>query len=670
MKQLMLAAAVQFANRSVSIDDVYWDKTVARVVQEGGLTYDVRGAIEAVNNVSIGAGRFGGQCPRFVSSGQRLTVGGTPFALNSDFTIEGHFFFEDIDASSNQYFMDFGNNGFILRYYGTGIAVYNGGGVIIQSGIKPQNDRWYHIAVVRHNQTLTLYIDGVAAGSAIFTTSLSYSTYTLGNYGGGGNYQTRGMIDQFRVVQEAVYTSDFVVPDAPFAIGGAEATYDPYWDDVVALLDASGDGTLVDAKGLQVVENVGAGIITSGTKIGAAAAQFSALGQYLRIQDTVNIFDFGTSPWTMEAWVKPTAINTGIGYLIGRGTASSFGGWSLVLNNMRPQLRWTTTGTSWNKITPLITDSALTLGIWYHIAAVRFGNSFLLFVNGKLISSVVGAADTIIASDIPVTFGNASDAAGQFYGVMDSIRITRGSSRYVSEFTPKMKSRYASNGNVVASANDPYWPKVPTLLDFTKDIGAGPDQFSIVLRRNGALIDSSALLFGKPTVRLESGASGGFNYSNGSKTLLGQVDFTAEGWIKTNFSDAATFLPIIGQWHASATGAWAIGVTNSKLRWLVRNGLDISGTSNIADGLWHHVAVSCVAGTLRLFVDGVMEASAAVGPYPIYNGNIQVGYNIVAEAASGFITHLGRVRLTQGKGRYTGNFATGKDTVQLTSLAA
>ncbi|MCY1296099.1 Concanavalin A-like lectin/glucanases superfamily protein [compost metagenome] len=479
------------------------------------------------------------------------------------------------------------------------------------------------------------------------------------------------MIDQFRVVQEAVYTADFTVPSAPFPIGGAEASYDPYWDQVIALLDDSSAGTLVDAKGLNVVENVGGvEIINSGTRIGLAAARFTAAGQFLRMPDNTNAFDFGSDAWTMEAWVKPSAVNTGIGYLIGRGTSASFGGFSLVLNNMRPQLRWTTTGTSWNKVTPLVTDSALTLGIWYHVAAVRFGNSFFLFVNGKMISSITGAVDTLTASAIPVTIGNGNDGTGQFYGTMDSIRITRGASRYISEFTPKMKTRYASNGNITASSNDPYWPKVPALLEYTKDIGVGPDAFSIVLKRNGVLIDSSSLLFGKPTVRLESGANGGFNYSNGSKTLLGAVDFTAEAWIKTNFNDVATFLPIVGQWHASATGAWALGVTNSKLRWIVRNALDLSGVTNIADGLWHHVAVSHVGGTLRLFVDGVLDASAPVGAYPVYNGNVQVGYNIAAEAASGFITHLSRVRLTQGKGRYVNNFTVGKDTVQLTSLAA
>lgn len=671
MRQLMMAAAVQYANRFLlgTVSDSTWDKTVARVIQENDVTFDIKADRESINDVDIGVGRFGTQCPRFSTAAKRLTVTGSPFALYSDFTIEGHFYFEDIEASTNQYMMDYGTNGFILRYYGGGIAVYNGGGVIIQSGIKPQNNRWYHVAVVRYNQTLTLYIDGVSVGSAVFTTGLAYTSYTLGNYGGGG-YAVRARIDQFRVVQEALYTGTFTVPAAPFPVGGQEATYDPYWSNTVALLDSANGSTLLDSTGKYTVENVGgASIISSGVKIGAAAVQFTAADQYLRIQDSLNEFDFGTVNWTVEAWVKPSAKPTGVLYLIGRGTAAAMGGWSLVLNNMRPQLRWSTTGTSWNKVTPLDNDTALEIGRWYHIAIARLGDTFQLFINGRLHYSVA-VADTLAASTLPVTIGNGEGGTAQFLGVMDSIRITRGISRYHSEFTPKLKTRYASNGNVIPSSNDPYWPRVVGLLEYISDIGAGPDQFSVVLKRTGAVIDPATPLFGKPSMRVTSGSGGGLNYSNGSKTTLGSLDNTVEGWVNTDYTGGTVALPIIGQYHATATGAWVLGVYAGKALFFIRGGNTLQGTKNINDGQWHHVAVSIRSGVMYMYVDGVLEAQTSWGVAPTYNGNIQVGYNISVEAPAGFRINVGRVRITKGRGRYTSNFVVGEDTVQLSSLAA
>lgn len=676
MKQLMLAAAVQLAKRSnnpvLTESKAIWDKTVSRVLVENGVVYDMRNPAITVRPAQVSVGKFGTDCPRFIST-DRLVMANNPFALYSDFTIEGFFNFESL-TRTNQYMADFGSNGFIIRYYKSGavdgIVVDTGGSTrVLESHFIPTPGVWYHVAVVRFGSSLTLYIDGVAQASAIFTANMAYSSFTLGNYGGGGTYSMVGLIDQFRIVQEAVYTANFIPPSAAFPVGGEEADVDPYWGNVIALVDSTVNGQFVDRSGKHTVEHVGAvAESTTEKKIGQSGIWLPSDGSYLRLPDASNLFDFGTENWTIECWVKPTAVNAGAAQLLGRGTLSSMGGWQLILNNMRPQLRWSTNGTSWNNVTSLAGLQAIPVNKWSHIAAVRFGGSFFIFVDGEMVTSFSGGA-TLIASTLPVTIGNAEGGQGQLIGYFDSVRITRGVSRYVAEFTPKLKTRYAASTGTVGNG-DIYWPKVKALLEFTKDISAGPDMFSIVLQRGNVLLDSEYTLFGERTLKVTSGSSGGINYSNATQTLLGNVDSTVEGWINTNYGGQTTMMPMIGQYHASTTGSWCFGVFQNKAFLIIRGGVQLYSTSTISNGQWHHLAISIKNGIVYMYVDGVLEAQAPWGAIPSYNGNIQVGYNIAAEAESGYRTNLARIRVTQGQARYTSNFIPDENTIPFNSLAA
>lgn len=129
-------------------------------------------------------------------------------------------------------------------------------------------------------------------------------------------------------------------------------------------------------------------------------------------------------------------------------------------------------------------------------------------------------------------------------------------------------------------------------------------------------------------------------------------------------------IPMIGQYHASAAGAWAFGVLNGKALFFIRDGASVAGTKIINDGQWHHIAVSIRSGIVYLYVDGALEAQATWGVTPSYNGNIQVGYNAAVESVANYRLNVSRVRVTQGQGRYTSNFTPDENTIRLNSLAA
>jgi len=79
---------------------------------------------------------------------------------------------------------------------------------------------WLHIAVVRASGVVTLYINGIAQGTATVTDNITdTSTLYVGDFtthDSFGYYNYNGLITNFRIVKgTAIYTSNFSVPSAP-----------------------------------------------------------------------------------------------------------------------------------------------------------------------------------------------------------------------------------------------------------------------------------------------------------------------------------------------------------------------------------------------------------------------------------------------------------------------
>jgi alpha-tubulin suppressor-like RCC1 family protein len=79
---------------------------------------------------------------------------------------------------------------------------------------------WLHIAVVRASGVVTLYINGLAQGTATVTDNITdTSTLYVGDFtthDSFGYYNYNGLITNFRIVKgTAIYTSNFSVPSAP-----------------------------------------------------------------------------------------------------------------------------------------------------------------------------------------------------------------------------------------------------------------------------------------------------------------------------------------------------------------------------------------------------------------------------------------------------------------------
>jgi hypothetical protein len=79
----------------------------------------------------------------------------------------------------------------------------------------------------------------------------------------------------------------------------------------------------------------------------------------------------------------------------------------------------------------------------------------------------------------------------------------------------------------------------------------------------------------------------------------------------------------------------------------------IKGSSNVADGSWHHIAICRSGSTCRLFVDGTQEASGSNS----VNYDAQPTFIGAFGASDGYFNgYIDDLRVTKGLARYTSNF--------------
>lgn len=150
-----------------------------------------------------------------------------------DWTVEGWFLFDELDATVylwNSY-QDADNRGGMYRQK-EGVGDYRlafywvVGGVVkaqykFDTGFAFSTDTiWYHIACVREGSSLKIFVDGVEVTLDVVT---PIGANSLGSFGGSMQLGAQnsalsvdGEIDEVRVSNIAVYSTNFTRPSAPF----------------------------------------------------------------------------------------------------------------------------------------------------------------------------------------------------------------------------------------------------------------------------------------------------------------------------------------------------------------------------------------------------------------------------------------------------------------------
>jgi hypothetical protein len=346
---------------------------------------------------------------------------------------------------------------------------------------------WTHIALCRSGSTLSLYVNGVPAGTDTYVGALPDTGFTLsiGAYS-SGTFGLNGYIDELRITKGvARYTTNFTPAAEAFANGVAVITGkvrdaeglpssrlvraynrttgamvnqaysgldgDPYYNYVSLLINgdgASGTTQVTDrSPNPKVITTYGnAQISTAQSKFGGSSLYFDGTGDYLSIP-TDTAFDVGNLDFTMEAWVYTLTVS-GLhaiwGYANGSASNTNYAYQMLQNNGSGWYHQLVVGGTQYG---PSTAGGSVTANQWIHVAFVRSGTNLLSFINGTLVATTsVGA---VVANNPAGSVLHIGQVHG-FYpwnGYMEDLRFTRGIARYTTSFTPPVTAHPTYGGN-------------------------------------------------------------------------------------------------------------------------------------------------------------------------------------------------------------------------------
>ncbi len=187
--------------------------------------------VSVVGNAAISTtqSKFGGASIALDGTGDYLTVPwDAAFSIEaSDFTVEMWVYRA---ASGVSHYIMSGrpaavSNGWEWRINATNfLQFFHTGGSSITGAVAVPSGQWAHVAVVRSGTTLSMYIDGVAAGSGTVTSGTASTATTLKiGCDNTGTTGFNGWIDEIRFTKGVVrYASAFTPPSAAFANGVGE----------------------------------------------------------------------------------------------------------------------------------------------------------------------------------------------------------------------------------------------------------------------------------------------------------------------------------------------------------------------------------------------------------------------------------------------------------------
>ena len=525
---------------------------------------------------------------------------------------------------------------------------------------------WQHIAYVRQDNNVYLYVDGELKAAASYEGSVN-----LGNSGSlklgadqNGENGMIGNIDDFRVtIGKSRYFNTFKVPEHQISNVGKSS-------DVKLLLHFEGDNnskTIVD-RGVSKISTCtclgNAEISSDKHRFGGTSLKLDGVNSVVEVPDSKINWptSFYASPFTIEGYfyfndVSKTQV-------------------MIKKNNSITMQYDNLSGLKFLSVTLTDTNNATTrfkqlpwepvANRWYHIAFVKNGVNVGLYVDGQRLVNAnylntIQDGGTSSPWDIG---GNRAGSADYFDGYIDEVRIVA-SAVYTDTFTPAHHQFFPTQEHAITS-NDNYQDQNKLLLHFEEADGSNlvdsSNNDTAVTLQNGTLNSDNAR-FGSKSLYVPASGKGaniaGLT-SNVTDIGNGNIDYTIEMYIKLNqiknnavlfTTDHAT------DQHLSIT-LKNNGIGAQTIEALLQHGsgvgshihtigaTDISSLNN--DGNWHHLALVRKSQKVKLYIDGVNLSNTLQNVGTTINGPFILGKDL-----DGYIDEL---RITDGVARYSGNF--------------
>ena len=597
----------------------------------------------------------------------------------------------------------------------TGNGLYNPGNDHRVSVPIPLNE-WHHVAADRDAAgVVRLYIDGTVYFSGtdsvpIFESSL---TVRVGSWVNPNGYWP-GAIDEVRVTKSrARYGGAFTPPTAPFPNPGAgggpyvqadqtlsgagtvvaalppiTGSLGPPDTNTVLLVHADGaDGSTFFTDSSLSVHTLfpvnGSQLTTATAKFGSASLATPASNSNVTVYGSVEDFQFGAGPFTIEAWIYLPATVTVNSVIFDQGTGVS-GNQGIAFyadNTAGLTLRYvrddTTIGTRFT------TNAGIPLNTWTHVAVERDAGGTLRFYRDGIVINSFSVPETFFASTVTPALGNLGINGNPFQGYIDEIRVSK-VARYGGAFTPPLvafdvgpsglvqaNETLAATGGarvdaILGSPLDTPLDANTVLLCHADDDGINPLAFKdsslsahTLVSVNSAQTNTISKKFGNASLWIPF--AGTYVEANNKITdfHFGSGQFTVEAW------GYATATPnnrqcIVSQWNGTVQNGWMLSLDNGWLEFVYST----TGSNNPAIGTdyspplntWvHYAADRDASNVIRVYADGVVIASGTAAT-TFYAPNDACRIGNTAEGNRGFPGYLDEIRVSKGVARYAGAF--------------
>ena len=611
-----------------------------------------------------------GWCVGFNGSSEYITVSDNAALAfgTGDFHIEAWIYLTNANVGGNYAIFSKGTNastGFMWRINsGNGLELvvgasttYTASGYFttFSGGYFNQNtalNKWVHVMVGRVSSNVYFGLNGEIVQRGTDTTNITTSDLGIIAAGRGaiaGNYFP-GFISNLRVIKGT----------NPYGISGTTSGLNKYIVPTTPLTTVSGTSLLTCQSNRYVDNSSYALTLTATNFTGIKAASpfspavpydstlgastyFSGDGNYLTIPYNSR-FNLGTNNYTVEFWYYPTSLQD-FSFVVGQNNNNA------ATSNFDIAIGTSTVyfeNYSGAGNYPVSSGSALLYNVWTHIAGVRNGNTFSLYINGVSVGSPVTAAAALNSNAVDIAMGrrNSGTASAGILGYVSNLRLVNGTAVYTSNFTPPTApvTAIANTVLLVNSTN-------ASIINQTAD--------NNLYTASTAKISTAQKQFGTGSM-IFNGTSDYVLISPGLANSLGLGDFTVEFWIYCNSISSSQTILYQG---TATTGEFQLLLSNpGTLTWYQSSSSTCFTLSNaIAASTWTHVAVTRSAGTSTFYINGTHSGNFASGSYPggWYNFTATTGIYIGSTSAGGnyFSGYMDDLRITPGYARYTGDFS-------------
>jgi hypothetical protein len=484
-------------------------------------------------------------------------------------------------------------------------------------------NQWNYFAISVSSNAITIYVNSATAGQT-GTTTLTNRTGTV-NFSVGaanGSFTPNAYLSNLRVSTIARTIS---VPTTPFTNDSDTRLLLFQSNRFINNGSTSSTLTPFGNSSVQAFSPFAPTAAYSAATVGGSG-YFDGTGDYLTTPSNA-AFGFGTSDFTVEAWVYIT-------------TASSLVGiWQNASDNCNVQRNASGNLEAWDGATRA-SSTPVSSNTWHHIAFTRVGSSVNVFLNG--VSALSWTASVNYATTSWV-FGYTGNGTNTMTGYIAGARILKGTG-YSSITVPTAPPTAITNTSL--------------LLNFTNagitDATAKNDLETV----GNAQISTAQSQFGGSSMSFD-GTNGTYLSVKGSSAVvpLGSGDFTIEFWIY--FNTGAVASRILMDYRPLGTeGLYPTLFTDasSQLTYYTNSANRIVGGTLSATS-WTHIALCRASGSTRLFINGTQSGSTYTDANNYLSATDRPFVGMSSRTANDgmFSGYIDDLRITRFA-RYTSNF--------------